>query len=118
MIQIPVFNDTSSSFTQQITLGTQTLSLRLDWNGRGQHWFLDILQADDTPIVLGRKLVPFLPVLYSHRALAKITGDFILIPESDVAPEYPTFEGLGTTHNLYWLDAEELNLWEESLGIG
>lgn len=118
MIQIPVFNDTSASFTQQITLGDQTLSLRLDWNGRGQHWYLDVLQADETPIVLGRKVVPALPLLYSHRALAQIQGDFILIPETDTAPEYPTFEGLGTTHNLYWLDADELNMWEESLGIG
>jgi len=49
--------------------------------------------------------------------LFPIVGDFVLMPEVSPAPDYPTFEGLGTTHNLYWLDADELTTWEAALGI-
>lgn len=117
MIQIPVFNDTSAAFEQTITLGDQTLQLTLQWNGRGEHWFLDIATAEGTPRLSGRKIVPMLPVCYGHRAATDIAGDFVLMSESESAPEYPTFEGLGTTHNLYWLDNSELATWEDFLGI-
>ena len=117
MIQIPVFNATSAAFEQQITLGDQTLTLAMQWNARGGHWFLDIKTAEGTDILTSRKLVPLLPVCYSHRALANISGDFVLLPESEASPEYPTFEGLGTTHNLYWLDDTETTNWEAFLGI-
>lgn len=117
MIQIPVFNATAAAFEQTITLGDQTLLISLQWNGRGSHWFMDLSTAESTPIISGRKVVPMLPLLYGHRALADIKGDFVLIPESEAAPEYPTFEGLGTTHNLYWMDDTELANWEAFLGI-
>ena len=64
-----------------------------------------------------RKLCTLWPVCHSHRALVPIVGDFVLMPEVSPAPDYPTFEGLGTTHNLYWLDADELATWEAALGI-
>lgn len=117
MIEIPTFNDTSASFEQVLTLGAQDLQVTLTWNGRGQHWYMDLHLPDGTPLVLSRKLVPVLPILYSHRALVPIVGDFALIPESEGAPEYPTFEGLGTTHKLYWMDETELETYEVSLGI-
>lgn len=117
MIQIPVFNDSSAAFEQQITLGDQTLTLAMQWNARGSHWFLDIKTAEGADLLTSRKLVPLLPVCYSHRALVDIKGDFVLLPESDAAPEYPTFEGLGTTHNLYWMDDTETANWEAFLGI-
>lgn len=117
MIQIPVFNATSAAFEQQITLGDQTLTLAMQWNARGGHWFLDIKTAEGQDLLTSRKLVPLLPVCYSHRALANISGDFVLLPESEASPEYPTFEGLGTTHNLYWLDDTETTNWEAFLGI-
>ena len=117
MIQIPVFNATSAAFEQQITLGDQTLTLAMQWNARGGHWFLDIKTAEGQDLLTSRKLVPILPVCYSHRALANISGDFVLLPESEASPEYPTFEGLGTTHNLYWMDDTETANWEAFLGI-
>ena len=118
MIQIPVFNDSSSDFEQTITLENQTLSLRIHWNGRGSHWFLDIQTQEGQDILTGRKLVPVIPVCYSHRALASVVkGDFVLLPETDQSPEYPTFEGLGTTHNLYWMNPSELTAYETALGI-
>lgn len=116
MIQIPVFNDSASDFEQTITLGTQEIVLRIAWNSRSQFWFMD-LDDQQGNVVYSRKLVPILPILYSHRASIPIAGDFVLLPEDTPGPEYPTFEGLGKTHNLYWLDADELVEWEVALGI-
>ena len=116
MIQIPVFSPAESDWEERITLGDQELKLRIQWNNRAGFWFMD---CDDQNghVIYSRKLVPVFPIYYSHRALLPINGDFVLLPEADGVPEYPTFEGLGVTHNLYWLDPDELIAWEASLGI-
>ena len=116
MIQIPAFNATSADFEQTITLGSQELSIRLAWNSRSEFWYMD-LDDQRGHVVRSRKLVPLLPIFRSHKALMPIIGDFVLMPESDDAPEYPTFDGFGTTHTLNWLDATELALWEAALGL-
>lgn len=116
MIQIPVFNPAESDWDERISLGGQELLLRIQWNGRAGFWFMD---CDDQQghVIYSRKLVPLLPIYRSHRALLPIVGDFVLIPEAQGVPEYPDFNGLGVTHNLYWLNADELIAWEDSLGI-
>lgn len=116
MIQIPVFNTTAGDWEQRIALGSQEILIRIRWSPRDGGWFVD-LDDQQGHIIVSRRLCPLFPVCYSHRALFPITGDFVLLPEVSPAPEYPTFEGLGTTHNLYWLDADELSTWEAGLGI-
>lgn len=116
MIQIPTFNPASADWESKITLGTQEIIIRFAWNTRAQFWFID-LDDQRGHTLRSRKLVPLLPLNISHRALFPIQGDFVLFPDVNPAPEYPTFEGLGTTHNLYWLDPAELETWEASIGI-
>ena len=116
MSQIPLFNKTDGDWEQKISLGDQEIIIRIQWNPRSQMWFID-LDDQDGHVVRSRKLCTLWPVCYSHRALFPIVGDFVLMPEVSPAPDYPTFEGLGTTHNLYWLDADELATWEAALGI-
>lgn len=116
MIEIPVFNQESPDFEQKITLGPQELVIRLAWNTRAGYWFMG-LDDQQGHVIRSRKLVPVVPIFRAHRALMPIVGDFVLMMESDDAPEYPTFEGLGTTHTLNWMDADELAAWEVSLGI-
>ena len=116
MIQIPVFNSIESDWQQKITLGPQEISVRFSWNARVGCWFVD-LDDQQGNLIYSRKLVPLMPLLYNHRALMPIVGDFVLIAESGAATEYPTFDSLGTSHNLYWLDATELATWEAALGI-
>ena len=116
MIQIPTFNPAESDWDERITLGGQELLLRIQWNARSQFWFMD---CDDQQghVIYSRKLVPLFPIYYSHRALLPIVGDFVLLPIAQGVPEYPTFEGLGVTHTLNWLNADELATWEDELGI-
>jgi hypothetical protein len=116
MIQIPTFNPQESDWEQRITLGDQELRIRIQWNNRAGFWFMD---CDDQQghVICSRKLVPVIPIYRSHRALLPIAGDFVLLPESGASSEYPTFESLGSSHTLNWLNTDELVQWEESLGI-
>lgn len=116
MIRIPTFNPLQADWEAKITLGTQEMSIRFQWNARASFWFVD-LDDQQGNTLRSRKLVPLLPLNFSHRALFPMSGDFVLLPDVDPAPEYPTFEDLGTTHNLYWLDPTELEEWETALGI-
>jgi len=116
MIQIPVFNSTVSDWEERVTLEDQEIIIRIQWNSRSEFWFADFDNQQGAKL-LSRKLVPIFPISYSHRALFPIKGDFVLLPESDTSPEYPTFDGLGVTHNLYWLTPDELATWEATLGI-
>lgn len=116
MIQIPTFNPAESDWEHRITLGAQELKLRLQWNARAGFWFMDCDDQNGNAIY-SRKLVPKIPIYRSHRALLPIMGDFVLLPAGDGVSEYPTFEGLGVTHTLNWLDQDELVLWEESFGL-
>lgn len=110
MIQIPSSSATASDFEQKITLEEQELVVRLAWNSRSEFWYMD-LDDQKGHTLSSRKLVPWFPLVGKHRALFPIAGDLWLFPELDVSPEYPTFEGLGTTHNLYWLnDAEHASM--------
>ena len=116
MIVIPSFSSTASDFEQKITLEEQELVVRLSWNSRSEFWYLS-LDDQKGHTLNSRKLIPFFPLVGKHKALMPITGDLWLMPEQDVSPEYPTFEGLGTTHNLYWLnDSENLSL-RKALGL-
>jgi hypothetical protein len=116
MIKMPVFNTTDGDWEHKITLDAQEIIVRMRWNPRAGFWFMDLDDQQGHSLV-GRKLIPLFPICYSHRALFPISGDFVLMPEQDPAPEYPTFMGLGTTHNLFWLDPDELAGWEASLGL-
>ena len=116
MIRVPSSALTSSDFEQKITFEEQELVIRLSWNSRSEFWFMDI---DDQKghILSSRKLVPFFPLVGKHKALMPIAGELWLLPEQDVAPEYPTFEGLGVTHNLYWLNNDENRQMQRALGL-
>lgn len=117
MIQIPSFASSASDFEQTITLEEQELSIRLSWNSRSEFWYMD-LDDQKGHVLSSRKLVPLFPLVGKHKALLPIAGDFLLMPEQDVAPEYPTFEGLGTTHNLYWLNDSEIQTFKRAYRIG
>ncbi len=116
MIVVPTFNPAQADWEAKITLGTQEMSIRFQWNTRASFWFVD-LDDQQGHTLRSRKLVPLIPLNLSHRALFPMSGDFVLLPNGEPVPEYPTFEGLGTTHILVWMDPTELEEWETALGI-
>lgn len=116
MIELPIYTPDESDWDMRLTLGNQELLVRLRWNPRPGFWFMDV---DDQRghAIYSRKLTPIFPILRSHKALMPIVGDFVMYATSEASPEYPTFEGLGVTHRLVWMDDQEIRQWEASLGI-
>lgn len=117
MIQLQVFNTLSADFSQSITLGTTVVDLRLMWNVRSGFWMLRVTDANEK-MVAAVKLVPNFLLLRQHKALFPMPGDLLLVREDPFAPEFPTFESLGTAFNLYFLDEDEVAEWENTNGLG
>jgi len=50
--------------TQEVRLDGEPYRVRLTWRARPRAWYLDLFEADGTPIALGRRLSPqSLPLL-------------------------------------------------------
>lgn len=116
VIQIQAFNAETSDFTQTVLLGLQTVTLRLQWNTRAGFWFVST-KIDAVGEVKSIKCVPNWPLLEQYKATLPLEGDLMLLPEGLGQPEYPTFDGLGVTHNLHWLSVEELATWRTLNGL-
>lgn len=117
MIQLQVFNTLSADFEQGLTLGGMAIQLRLIWNVRSEFWMLRVSNQDGVQVA-SVKLVPNYLLLRQHKALFPLAGDLLLVREDPQASEFPTFEGLGKTFNLYFLDDEEVIQWENTNGLG
>ena len=46
------------SYTVDVDMGGALYRLGINWNTRGEFWTLDLMAADDTPIVMGIRIVP------------------------------------------------------------
>jgi len=62
--EIPLRSD-SAAFKFQITLDAVEYTLQFSWNSRMSSWFFDIMQNDETPIVMGQ------PVLVNFALMAR-----------------------------------------------
>lgn len=71
-------------YTYKQTLGDKDFFLTYRYSTRGACWYMDIHDVDNTPILLGTKLVPEYPML-EDLVLPDITGFFWLsanLPEN------------------------------------
>lgn len=84
----------------KVTLNGIAYQLSLVWrNSSTGGWYLDIAQPDGTPLVTGIPLTLGTSIIeqYQH----KIPGQLFVITRDG---QNPTFDGLGTTTKLYWVD--------------
>ena len=104
MYVIPVTNDPAQVFVVQ--LGEKKLVFDIQWNDRNKLFSLT-LSNDDTeqeyfhgvPLVLGTDF--FEPYNYD-------IGTLILVDLTNLGTE-ANLENFGVTHNLYWLDSQEVS---------
>ena len=47
MFIIPIFQNASSKFIQQVTLNNEVFKIRFFWNTRDESWYMSILDIDD-----------------------------------------------------------------------
>lgn len=117
MIAVPFDPTVSADQELRITLAQQPVVLRLYWNTLVEFWFLDVIGVDSSKSLRSLKLVPPLPLCMMSRALAPISGDFMLVRRDENAPQKLAYEDLGTRWALCYLTADELQAWMVSRGL-
>jgi len=106
MVNIPLFNQISSEFTQTIKLGKEYYKIRIRWNTRSESWFLHLFDHTGNPLVTGKRLVPNYPLteIYSGRFPGEL---LVLDTRSDLSDARITYDNLGKRFLLVYLDEEE-----------
>ncbi len=87
--------------TLQISLSGVLYSLRLYWNNINQYWTMDISTTSGTVLVQGVPLVTG-ALLLSQYGYMGFPGD-LFVQSSNNPDAVPTFSGLGTTSQLYYI---------------
>ncbi len=87
-----------------ITLAGTPYRFRLLWNdAQGGMWILDIGTMDGATLVAGIPLVPNTDLLAQYSYL-DFGGALVVTSDRD-AGETPTYEGLGTTSRMFFIEA-------------
>lgn len=116
MIKIPLYQSTSSNFTQKIELNSQLVTLNIRYNVRNEFFHFTITDPDGN-ILRGIKIVPNYPLLRQSRASLNFTGDFIVQQDSEDVEDNITYDNFGAGWNFYYITDDELTEWEDDNGI-
>jgi len=116
-IQIPLFQNLSADFTQNIDLENVNVVIRLTYNTRTETWMIKL--STDNYDLMGIKLVKNFPLLWRHRAIfPEILGDFIVIKISDdININDLNYDTLGVYYDLFYITQAELELWKTENGL-
>ena len=88
-----------------VALGANPYRVRVTWNERFGYWSLSIMEADETPIVMGLKMVENSLLLARVEDDRLPLGDLILARESG-EPGRPSFNDLGVSVGLYYVEPD------------
>lgn len=118
MIEIPIFQNVSSNFTQEIILGGRIMNITLSWNVRCSCWFMELEDVQSGDSISGIKLVENWLMLRQFKAsIPNFSGDFI-IKKVNAPSEEITFDNLGIEFKLFFADDTEGDSWEAFYGLG
>jgi len=99
--QLP--NDTAS-----FILDGTSYKINTQWNDREQAWYASIYQGDDTPLLLGRKMLQTANLTHRHGLVNFIDGDFYFV-NTKTNQTRPEFTDLGVScYIAYFTEAESL----------
>lgn len=114
---IPVFQNKSSKFRQDLILENIALTFTMQWNSRAGYWFVSL--TDGTTELLSKKLVANWPLLKRNKAIFPLlSGDIIAIKTDLEAENEITYDNLNNGWTLLYIDRFELEEWETFYGIG
>lgn len=115
MIEIPVFQNNSADFTQDIILEGIVIGIRIVFNIRNEHFHITL--SVENEIIYGLKMVTNFPLLFQHKAqMSKISGDFIILNADETSAEL-TYNNLGSSWKLYYITDSELDTWKIENGF-
>lgn len=101
-VVVPLFSD--FYYTYSLSLEGESYNLEFLYNERAQQWFLNLLDADNNPVVMGVGVVPGYPILQEY-AISGLTGFFWMEEKSNIITEgykqYP--EELNQYYNMFYI---------------
>jgi hypothetical protein len=108
--EIPVFNASSSRWSEIVELDGRTYTLHVHWNERESAWYMDVHDAEDVVLVAGIKLVASFPLLSSYHAREWCPAGEIMIVdvEGNFDTAHTDFDGLGVRYRVMYLTADEV----------
>lgn len=113
--KIPVFQNKSSKFRQDLVVGGISLTMVLRWDTRAGYWFMSI--NDDNHELLNKKLVANWPIIRRSRAsFPTLLGDFFLLKTDLEVGAEVDYDNLGNGWDLFFLDRFETLAWEQFYG--
>ena len=116
MILIPVFQNVSADFIQEIELVGQIVTLRIVYNIRNGFFHLRFTDEDGVEIK-GMKIVPNYPLLEAHKAFLNFSGDLFVIKDDEALGDEITYANFGNGYNLYYFTEAEYEAWKEENGL-
>ncbi len=116
MLEIPIFQDQFSDFTEIVTLDNIDISLRFAWNTKSEYWMLnEYKEIESGKILNGIKLVLNYPLMFQYPT--SLSGQFLIFLQDSSLGTYITYNSLGAGHNLFYLTDEEFDVWKDSNGF-
>lgn len=99
---IPTYQEPYQSL--EVALADEAYTLKLRWNDGHAFWVIDLYDRDESPILLGVKMVKGFPLVrrYGIASLPRY-GDLVVYDRGHDGQE-PTFDGLGSRFLLYYVD--------------
>ena len=90
---LPFFTDYKFSYTAPLEGENKVFNFY--WNERASCWYMDLRQEDNTPILLGIRLVANYPLCVDYPLKQfGMNGYFLIVPKGDNNPQ-----SIFTTHN-------------------
>jgi hypothetical protein len=116
MIEIPVFQETSADFEQNVNLNQQLVNIRITYNIRNSYFHITVTDVNGG-VIRNVKIVPRWPLLKQNRGQIVFDGDLLVLKADNSAVDDITYENFGTGWKLYFLTPSEVQKWEEENGL-
>ncbi|MCP4482080.1 MAG: hypothetical protein GY817_04675 [bacterium] len=104
IVEIPTRNDITS-YKYRIELDDSFFSFIFNFNGRRGRWYLDILNANDEPVVNGICLLNGVNLLQQYRHLNIPKGDLFVFDTKETT-ENPDRETFSTRFRLLYKEVD------------
>jgi hypothetical protein len=80
-IEIPLLVD-SPSYSQHVTLEGVVYTFEFRWNVRAGSWYMNLLTAEEDPIVMSVKVVPGFPLAWTSKDPRRPPGNLVVVDTS------------------------------------
>lgn len=104
MLYIPIDTKGAAGVKQRVNIDGVTVAMRIYWNEKDAHWFLDLESADGKRN--GVRCVPSSRLLGSLNPVIA-SGDFAILKDDQSDDAGLVFDNMGTTYGLYYVTAAE-----------